>query len=86
MTAFEWNTMQKHYTFKTLFHEVKQYKKELILANVVAFLAVLVSTPVPLLMPMLVDEVLLGKKGFVTHVVDGFFGSPNPAYVYICLL
>lgn len=83
MTAFEWNTMQKHYTFKTLFHEVKQYKKELILANVVAFLAVLVSTPVPLLMPMLVDEVLLGKKGFVTHVVDGFFGFPNPAYVYI---
>ncbi|AOO64927.1 ABC transporter ATP-binding protein [Sulfurospirillum halorespirans] len=75
--------MQKHYTFKTLFHEVKQYKKELILANVVAFLAVLVSTPVPLLMPMLVDEVLLGKKGFVTHVVDGFFGFPNPAYVYI---
>ena len=75
--------MQKHYTFKTLFHEVKPYKKELILANVVAFLAVLVSTPVPLLMPMLVDEVLLGKKGFVTHVVDGFLGSPNPAYVYI---
>jgi len=86
MTAFEWNTMQKHYTFKTLFHEVKQYKKELILANVVAFLAVLVSTPVPLLMPMLVDEVLLGKKGFVTHVVDGFFGSPNPAYVYIVIV
>jgi len=75
--------MQKHYTFKTLFHEVKQYKKELILANVVAFLAVLVSTPVPLLMPMLVDEVLLGQKGFVTHVVDSFFGSPNPAYLYI---
>jgi ATP-binding cassette, subfamily C, bacterial len=78
--------MQKHYTFKTLFHEVKQYKKELILANVVAFLAVVIHTPVPLLMPMLVDEVLLGKKGFMTHWVDTFLGESNPAYLYILVV
>ncbi|WP_263832582.1 ABC transporter ATP-binding protein [Sulfurospirillum oryzae] len=71
------------YTFKTLFHEMKRYKKELIFANVVAFLAVLVSTPAPLLMPMLVDEVLLGKKGFLTHSIDTLSAQNNPAYVYI---
>ena len=75
--------MQTLYTFKTLFHEIKHYKKELIFANMIAFLAVLVNTPVPLLMPMLVDEVLLGKKGFVTQSIDALFGHANPAYVYI---
>lgn len=75
--------MQTLYTFKTLFHEIKHYKKELIFANIIAFLAVIVNTPVPLLMPMLVDEVLLGKKGFVTQSIDGLFGHVSPAYVYI---
>lgn len=75
--------MQKHYTFKTLFHEILHYRKELILANVIAFFAVVINTPVPLLMPMLVDEVLLGKEGFVTHFVDTLMGSHQPAYGYI---
>jgi ATP-binding cassette subfamily C protein len=86
MTAFNGNIMQTLYTFKHLFQEIKHYKKELILANLIAFLAVLVSTPVPLLMPMLVDEVLLGKKGFVTHWVDAFWGESNPAYLYIVVI
>ncbi len=39
------------------------HKRELIGANIVAVLAALLSVPVPLLMPLLVDEVLLGKPG-----------------------
>ena len=78
--------MQRRYTFKTLFHEVKRYKKELILANIIAFLAVVIHTPVPLLIPMLIDEVLLGKTGFVTHWVDAFLGEHHPAYVYIAIV
>jgi len=78
--------MQTLYTFTSLFHIVKSYKKELIIANIVAFLAVAVSTPVPLLMPRLVDEVLLGKAGFVTHFVDALFHSHQPPYVYIAIV
>ena len=78
--------MQKQYTFKTLFHEIKHYKKELFLANIIAFCAVLIQTPVPLLMPMVIDEVLLGKKGFVTHWVDFFLGEHHPIYVYILIV
>ncbi len=78
--------MQTLYTFTSLFHIVKSYKKELIIANIVAFLAVAVSTPVPLLMPRLVDEVLLGKAGFVTHSVDALFHSHQPPYVYIAIV
>lgn len=75
--------MQTLYTFTSLWHLIKQYKKELIVANIVALTAVIVSTPVPLLMPMLVDEVLLGKQGFVTHFVDRMGGGHYHAYVYI---
>jgi len=78
--------MHKQYTFKTLFHEIKHYKKELILANIIAFFAVLIQTPIPLLMPMVIDEVLLGKKGFVTHWVDFFLGKDHPIYVYIMIV
>jgi len=37
------------------------HKRKLIGANIVAILAALFSVPVPFLMPLLVDEVLLGK-------------------------
>ncbi|NCD13146.1 MAG: ABC transporter ATP-binding protein, partial [Epsilonproteobacteria bacterium] len=77
--------MHTLYTFKTLFDEIKQYKKELILANVIAFLAVIIHTPVPLLMPILVDEVLLQKRDFFTTTIDTFLGSENPAYIYILI-
>ncbi|WP_282367530.1 ABC transporter ATP-binding protein [Pseudomonas sp. PS02290] len=40
---------------------VLQHKKALWVANGVAVLAVLCSVPIPLLLPLLVDEVLLGK-------------------------
>ena len=77
--------MHTLYTFKTLFHEIKRYKKELIFANVIAFLAVVVHTPVPLLMPILVDEVLLQKRDFFTTTIDTFLGGENPAYIYILI-
>jgi ATP-binding cassette subfamily C protein len=38
-----------------------QHRKSLWVANGVAVLAVLCSVPIPLLLPLLVDEVLLGK-------------------------
>lgn len=78
--------MQTLYSFKTLFNQLKFYKKELILANIIAFLAVVVSTPVPLLMPMLVDEILLQKPGFVVFWVDAVFGINNQPYVYILIV
>ncbi len=74
------------YSFKTIFQQMKQYRKELFLANIIAFLAVVVHTPVPLLMPLLVDEVLLGKKGLVTNSIDAIFGAENPAYLYILIV
>ncbi|WP_420605050.1 ABC transporter ATP-binding protein [Vibrio parahaemolyticus] len=41
--------------------QVKKHKSKLILANLIAIVATLISVPIPLLMPLMVDEVLLDK-------------------------
>jgi len=78
--------MPQHYTFRKLFNEALHYKKELILAHVIAFIAVVVSIPVPLLMPMLVDEVLLQKPRWIVPWMDALLGSPQSAFVYIIII
>ena len=74
------------YSFKTFYKEAKKYKKELIFANLLALFAVIVSTPAPLVMPVLVDEVLLKKPGIVTKTIDSFFGHTSQAYVYVGIM
>ncbi|MGR6861485.1 ABC transporter ATP-binding protein [Aliivibrio salmonicida] len=44
-----------------LLRQAKTYKKRLIAANFIAIIATLISVPIPLLMPLMVDEVLLNK-------------------------
>jgi len=61
--TYDWNTIAR-IAFK--------HKKELIIANVIALLATLSSVPVPLLMPLLVDEVLLNKPGTIVHFINQF--------------
>lgn len=47
-----------------------QHRKALILANLVAVLATLCSVPIPLLLPLLVDEVLLGDGNTALQFMD----------------
>ncbi|MDA9557827.1 ABC transporter ATP-binding protein/permease [Vibrio sp.] len=44
-----------------LINQAKQYKRTLIYANCIAFLATAISVPIPLLLPLMVDEVLLDQ-------------------------
>ncbi|WP_423840460.1 ABC transporter ATP-binding protein/permease [Vibrio mytili] len=44
-----------------LITQVKKHKSKLIVANLIAVLATLISVPIPLLMPLMVDEVLLDQ-------------------------
>jgi ATP-binding cassette subfamily C protein len=64
------NAMPQVYTWQTILSIAKQHKKQLILAHLVAILATIVSVPVPLLMPLLVDEVLLNKPAIVVETVN----------------
>lgn len=47
-----------------------RHRKALILANLVAVLATACSVPIPLLLPLLVDEVLLGKGDAALQVMN----------------
>ncbi|HDY7464707.1 TPA: ABC transporter ATP-binding protein [Vibrio vulnificus] len=46
-----------------LLTQAKKHKSKLVFANLIAIVATLVSVPIPLLMPLMVDEVLLGQPG-----------------------
>ncbi len=61
------------YSWKSIFAIVKQHKKSLIIANFIALFAAAISVPVPLLMPLLVDEVLLDKPGKIIETLTMVF-------------
>ena len=50
-----------------------EHKRMLIAANIVAILAVIASVPIPLLFPLLVDEVLLKQPGDLVSIMDTMF-------------
>lgn len=51
------------YTWRFVRDVALEHRRDVVTANLVAVLAVLLSVPIPLLMPLLVDEVLLQKPG-----------------------
>lgn len=62
----------QEYNWQYILNIAKRHKHQLILANVVAVLATLASVPVPLLLPLLVDEVLLNQPGVVVNTINSF--------------
>jgi ATP-binding cassette, subfamily C, bacterial len=60
------------YDWQTIRNLVLQHRKELVKANIIAILAVLAAVPVPLLLPLLVDELLLEKSGPVLPFMASF--------------
>ncbi|MCK6264197.1 ABC transporter ATP-binding protein/permease [Vibrio sp. ZSDE26] len=54
-----------------LIEQASKHKKKLVTANVVAMFATMLSVPIPLLMPLLIDEVLLEQPGFGLELLNG---------------
>ncbi len=61
------------YTWSSILGIVREHKKDLISAHIVAILAAVASVPIPLLMPLLVDEVLLHQPGRMVAWLNGQF-------------
>ena len=61
------------YTWKSIYQIALEHKKNLIFSHIIAVLAMVVSVPVPLFMPLLVDEVLLNKPGATIGIINQFF-------------
>jgi len=61
------------FTWQYIWQVALEHRRQLVQANVIAFLAALASVPLPLLMPLLVDEVLLDQPGWIVGSIDRFF-------------
>jgi len=65
--------MTAAYTWPSILGIVREHKRDLIGAHIVAILAAVASVPIPLLMPLLVDEVLLHQPGMLVAWTNGHF-------------
>lgn len=61
------------YDWRDLARLVLRHRREIAVANLVAVLGTLVGVPVPMLLPILVDEVLLGEPAAAVAVMNRLF-------------
>ncbi len=73
-------------TIKSILKEINRHKKILILANAIAIISILLSIPVPLLIPKLIDEIVLGKEGWITDFIDQYITIGSPEYYILVVL
>jgi len=73
-------------TIKSILDEINHHKKILIIANIIAIVSILLSIPVPLLIPKLIDEVVLGKEGWITNAIDQYITIGSPEYYILIVL
>ena len=73
-------------SIKSILKEISKHKKVLIGANLVAILSTMLTIPVPLLIPLLIDEIILGKGGTITHTIDHYLTIGSPEYYILTVL
>ena len=77
--------MTKHYKFKCLYDQIKTQKSDFWRTSFYGVLATLLLLPIPMLIPLLIDEVLLKHPGKMTEMISAFFGS-SEIWVYIAVI
>ncbi|MGB1227221.1 MAG: ABC transporter ATP-binding protein [Poseidonibacter sp.] len=77
--------MNKHISFKYIFKLLLDNKKHLIIGQIITFIAIFISVPIPLMLPVLVDEVLLNKPDFFVNTINDTLGVGN-AFYYIAIV
>jgi len=70
---------------KYIWNLLLKKKKFLIIGQIVTIIAILISVPIPLMLPALVDEVLLDKPSFFIENINNLFGVQN-AFKYILIV
>jgi ATP-binding cassette subfamily C protein len=67
---------EKSYRWSELIQMVVSHRRELIAANLIAILGAIAAVPVPLLIPLMVDEVLLNQPGTAVGIMNSLFPKP----------
>ncbi|MEC7727284.1 MAG: ABC transporter ATP-binding protein, partial [Pseudomonadota bacterium] len=87
VTGIDTREARQPYTWRDIFGLALKHKPRLVRANLLAIMATVMSVPVPLLLPVLVDEVLLDEPGPVLPVMNSLLpGSWETSVVYIGLM
>lgn len=87
VTGIDTRETRQQYTWRDIFGLALKHKPRLVRANLLAIMATVMSVPVPLLLPVLVDEVLLDEPGPVLPVMNSMLpGSWETPVVYIGLM
>jgi ATP-binding cassette subfamily C protein len=60
------------FSWNYIFQIAGEHKKALIYSHIIAIFAMIASVPVPLFMPLLVDEILLHKPGLIIETLNPF--------------
>ncbi len=77
--------MNNKIDLKTILQLILDKKPALIYGQIVTIIAILVSVPIPMMLPVMVDEVLLNKPGLFVNTIDAVFGETN-AFYYILIV
>ena len=77
--------MNEKISVKYILKLLLENKKTLILGQLITIIAILISVPIPLLLPLLVDEVLLNKPDFFVNNINDLLGSGS-AFYYIAIV
>jgi ATP-binding cassette, subfamily C, bacterial len=72
-TPLSRNLRDREYSWNELIQMVLGHRRELVSANLIAILGAIAAVPVPLLIPLLVDEVLLEKPGKAVALMNALF-------------
>ncbi len=73
---------QRLCSIKGIVHQLLTYKRELILGNIIAIVATLLVVVIPLFIPIIVDELLLGKDhGFIAWISSNIWTTDTKGYV-----
>jgi ATP-binding cassette subfamily C protein len=73
MTPSRDSLRSTNYSWRELTGMVLQHRRELLAANGIAILGAIFSVPIPLLIPLLVDEVLLNQPGLSVEIINSLF-------------
>ncbi len=75
----------KQITIKTILKLILDKKPALIYGQIITILAILVSVPIPLMLPVMVDEILLNKPDTFVNSINYFVGETT-AFYYIAIV
>jgi len=77
--------MPEQISIKYIFKLLLENKKYLILGQIITLIAIFISIPIPLMLPVLVDEVLLDKPALFVDTINLSLGAGN-AFYYIVVV